>query len=62
MTPKEKAEELFNKYYEIMISANNILNISRAKEYALMAVDFTLEFNDFHIEYLYEVKEEIEKL
>ena len=62
MTPKEKAKELFDKYYEIMISANNILNISRAKQYSLIAVDFTLEFNDFHIEYLYEVKQEIEKL
>jgi hypothetical protein len=34
----------------------------RAKNSALIAVDLAIEYNDFHIEFLQEVKKEIEKL
>ena len=62
ISPKEKAEELFNKYYELGTSVNNHLNRLIAKKYATIAVDFSIELNDFHIEFLQEVKNEIEKL
>jgi DNA-dependent RNA polymerase auxiliary subunit epsilon len=58
MTPKEKAKELLNKF-DLRRSANNYLNIDIAKKGALMAVDLAIEYNDFHIEFLQEVKEEI---
>ncbi len=61
MTPKEKAKELMSKF-DLRGSANNYLNIDIAKKGALMAVDLAIEYNDFHIEFLQEVKEEIEKL
>jgi hypothetical protein len=67
MIPKDKAKELFDKYYEIMISANNILNISRAKQYALIAVDEMIEESVGYLsidrnKYWKKVKQEIEKL
>jgi hypothetical protein len=55
-SPKEKALELYKTMFKITESQ------IESKQCALIAVDFTLEFNDFHIEYLYEVKQEIEKL
>ena len=62
MTPQEKAKELFSIYYKLGMSANNHLNIYRAKIYSIIAIDLTIEYNDFHIEFLQEVKDEIEKL
>ena len=69
LTPKEKAEELFNKYF-IYLRAN-LLNdeeaIEDAKVCALIAVDellFELDGAGQKIRYNYykEVKQEIEKL
>lgn len=37
--PKERAKELFNKYYEKQDSEDVQLNINKAKEYALIAVE-----------------------
>jgi hypothetical protein len=70
MTPKEKAEELFNKYLEINY------HYYQAKDCALIAVDEILEFmeaddfdsdtcywaNHSQMKYWTEVKQEIEKL
>jgi hypothetical protein len=58
MTPKEKAQELFNKMYEYAIFDE------AAKQCALIAVDEILGFvaYDSHSKYLLEVKQEIEKL
>ncbi len=74
MTPKEKANELYNKMLQWQDSADiyierNIISIS-AKHSALIAVDEMLDFrNGLYInedslahEYLIEVKHEIEKL
>ncbi len=47
------------KKFDLRGSANNYLNIDIAKKGALMAVDLAIEYNDFHIEFLQEVKEEI---
>lgn len=78
MTPKEKAEELFNKYYSYLKS--NLMDdkeaIDDAKQCALIAVDLTIsqwEYIDTYLadangelnpnlRYWYEVKEELENL
>jgi hypothetical protein len=68
MTPKEKAIELVDKYYKSGTSANNLLNLNRAKNYALIAVDEILNNDNAFIQtnlqnkYWEEVKQEIEKL
>ena len=75
MTPKEKADELFDKYsYEL---SNHIFNgtFDIAKQCALIAVDEVLKTNTLenrncgfvtlcekHKEYWQEVKQEIEKI
>ena len=58
-TPKEKAIELVGK-----MCLNNCTdkNIEKSKKYALIAIDLAIEYNDFHIEFLQEVKEEIKLL
>jgi hypothetical protein len=60
MTPKEKAQELFDKYFEV---TNNYY---QAKECALIAVDEILSVIwinlDDEVDYWAEVKQEIEKL
>jgi hypothetical protein len=61
MTPKEKAEQLFFKYRNLE-NKDSFINNHNAKQCALIAVDFAIEYNDFHIEFLQEVKQEIEKL
>lgn len=58
MTQKEKAKELVNQF-NLKLSANNIINLSIAKKISIKAVDLAIEYNDFHIEYLEEVKQEI---
>jgi ethanolamine utilization microcompartment shell protein EutS len=61
MTPKEKARKLFNKMH-IEVDTIYVMSKSQAKQCALIAVDLAIEYNDFHIEFLQEVKQEIEKL
>jgi hypothetical protein len=61
MTPKEKAQELFDKYFEV---TNNYY---QAKQCALIAVDEILDtikwcIGDSQVEYWQEVKKEIEAL
>lgn len=59
MTPKEKAEELVNRF---IYRRTDYVEIDDAKQCALIAVNLAIEYNDFHIEFLQEVKHEIEKL
>ena len=72
MTPKEKADELFTHYYNMIQSiggelGQEILVTILAKQSALVAVDEILNINSFeehftiHFYYL-AVKEEIENL
>ena len=77
MTPKEKAKELFSKYYvdilevDSQISEEIIISIL-SKKFALIAVDEMIkilvelsngEFTFIHnVQYWQEVKQEIEKL
>ena len=65
MTPKEKAEELFNKYF----TTGYALNAFYAKQCALITVDETLRALHFNvwtnveeIKYWKEVKQHIEQL
>jgi hypothetical protein len=72
MTPKEKAEELFNKYatYVVMWAGDVNTTHQNCKQCALIAVDeildvigeYIIEPMIFDIEYWQEVKQEIEKL
>jgi hypothetical protein len=74
MTPKEKAIELVDSYRNILMNedtecGNEILCSVIAKESALIAIEFAIEFagGDMNeqfdkILYLVEVKHEIEKL
>jgi hypothetical protein len=74
MTTKLKAEELVNSYRIILMNedtecGNEILCTSIAKQCALIAVDFGLDYVNGDLNeafdktlYLLEVKEEIEKL
>jgi hypothetical protein len=57
--PKEKARELYSKYCNF---ASFWMDKNDAKQCALIAVNLAIEYNDFHIEFLQEVKQEIEKL
>ena len=65
MTPKEKAKELTDKYYNV-----GDQEFDYSKEFALIAIDLALEFcngKDMNEEfdkvlYLLEVKNEIENL
>jgi hypothetical protein len=64
MTPKEKAFELYFKFYRDIIADND-----KAKQSALIAVDEIIKndkenygINGFVFEYWKEVKQEIEKL
>ena len=67
MTPKEKAEELFDKMmYHIMYNCQPTLSEMVAKQCALIAVDeiLKLELQEVYqnIDYWQEVKQEIEKI
>lgn len=69
MTPKEKAEELFNKFHTEVLDRDgtSAMNGFEAKQCALIAVDEILEqskdsnFGGFEM-YWHAVKQEIEKL
>ena len=63
MSPKEKAEELIHKFYEIESDSQYFgVNWKIAKQCALIAVNLAIEHSDFHCEFLYQVKNEIELL
>ena len=68
MTPKEKAKELVNKFYIILMKKNypNVAQMDAAKECALIAVDEILDgFRKVlpaSRNYWEQVKQEIEKL
>jgi len=62
MTPKEKAEKLCYLYQGDFEKDTLNMSWTMAKKCALIAVDLAIEYNDFHIEFLQEVKKEIEKL
>jgi hypothetical protein len=63
MTPKEKAKELIEKYDCINFEISAYKNwVEAAKQCALIAIDLAIEYNDFHIEFLQEVKAELLKL
>jgi hypothetical protein len=66
MTPKEEAQELFDKYDNILYKEYNNLE---AKQCALIAVEFSRQFITGDLSesfdktmYLFEIKQEIEKL
>lgn len=68
MTAKEKAEDIWVKYYEIVddIYSNEAAK-KNAKMYALIAVDEVLSYSKAHgfiglTEYWKEVKQEIENI
>ena len=71
MTPKEKAKELFNKYWDLLALHNVLHRKLFTKECALIAVDEILQMVDETMQgwldadiiaYWKQVKEEIEKL
>jgi hypothetical protein len=66
MTPKEKAEELFEKYatYVVMWAGDINTTHQNCKQCALIAVNEILEIIDSNYDYEYwdKVKSEIEKL
>ena len=72
MTPKEKAENLVDSFFssELFDYINIEFAVSKAKEYALIAVDEMIYENNLHlsffgrerIQWLLEVKQEIENL
>jgi len=59
MTPKEKAEELVDKF-KLNTGANTKINIYVAKQCALIAVDELIK--ETGSKYWYDVKKEIENL
>ena len=68
MTPKEKAKELYNKFYTFNNTPTKVNNVF-AKQCALIAVDEILKYSPNlpvdeidPIGYFKEVKQEIEKL
>jgi hypothetical protein len=71
MTPKEKAQELFNKYcFAIRTEETDsgyFTNVLYAKDCALIAVDLLITEmyaydSSYYDNYYFEVKQEIEKL
>jgi hypothetical protein len=64
MTPLEKANELYSKYDDLLNKdfINPIVFDNQLKQCALIAVDEMMMYSDFHLNYLDEVKQEIEKL
>ena len=67
MTPKEKAIELVDKYYNNKELLYEVLSFIQAIQCALIAVDEILHYSKAHgfiglTEYYDEVKQEIEKL
>ena len=61
MTPKEKAEELVNKY-SIWCWNEVVCDYEIAKQCALIAVDEIIDKDGYNNDYWKEVKQELEKL
>jgi hypothetical protein len=67
MTPKEKAENIFNKMFDYQVTSvlgGNHTQYGYAKQCALIAVDELILYahNNYYHNYWQEVKQEIEKL
>jgi hypothetical protein len=64
MTPKEKAEELVNKFAKLPEEGSLMwyLSFEIAKKCALIAVDEIIDKDGFNNDYWKEVKQELEKL
>jgi hypothetical protein len=72
MTPISKAIELVDRFepYVIRYTQDEVIGylpeetpiLEYQKQCALIAVDLAMEYNDFHIEFLQEIKQEIENL
>lgn len=68
MTPKEKCDELFEKYYQWNFHSFGVYCTATAKQCALICVDEMLadlrlyELNSILINYWQQVKTEIEKI
>jgi len=64
MTAKQKSKEIFDKFnWEKTENGYKVFQtVEETKRCALIAIDLAIEYNDFHIEFLEEVKQEIEKL
>ena len=62
MTPKEKANELYSKYDDLLNKdfGNPIVFDNQLKQCALIAVDLLIE--EIRSKYWYDVKKEIENL
>lgn len=60
MTPRQKAIELVRKY--TIITEDKLYDYKYSKQCSIIAVNFAIEIDDINIDYLYEVKQEIEKL
>jgi hypothetical protein len=58
LTPKEKAKELVEKMV-IYHWATDVCDYEGAKQCALIAIEFAINYSDFHIEYLQQTKTEI---
>lgn len=64
MTPKEKAQELFCKFYLVKDATGFVkITIHEAKQCALIAVDEILkEVDIYELQFWQQVKNEIEKI
>ena len=63
MTPREKANELYSKYDDLLNKDFiPIVFDNQLKQCALIAVDEMMMYSDFHLNYLDEVKQEIQNL
>lgn len=68
MTPKEKAEALYNKFYRIVDRSNSLEDMNKTtKQLCDLFVtetltSFVVNLTDYQTEFWNEVKKEIEKL
>lgn len=66
MNPKEKAKQLIEKFEPLVDYQNDDCLTERekilknAKQCALIAVDLAIEYSDFHLDFLYNIKTELE--
>ena len=69
MTPKQCAINLINKYKQLSEKCNCLeyscicfyMGEYKAKQCAMIAIDFAIKYNTLDLEYLNKVKQEIEK-
>lgn len=62
MTPKEKAEELSDKYWNLNYDWDGVTKGKWANDGALIAVDEILWLDSIDKDYWYQVKQEIKNL